>query len=192
MFQLLANLLAQQLIRYGMIESQEEEIYRYGFEILIYFIVNVLVAFGLGAIFGEWIGTGLFLGCYCTLRQFTGGYHAKNYLLCTLTFATIYTVTLILIHYLSFLEIRWLIVVGLGLSFYTIYRLAPLEHPNKPLQREEKVYYRKISLMMVFFVMGILICLLPFRKFFSLLLYPVFAVFWIAILLILGKKFNKK
>ena len=186
MFQSLANMLVQQLIRYGMIESQEAEIYRYGFEILIYFIVNVLIAFVLGGIFGEWIGTGLFLGCYCTLRQFTGGYHAKNYLLCTLT------LTLILIHYLSFLEIRWLIVVGLGLSFYTIYRLAPLEHPNKPLQREEKVYYRKISLMMVFFVMGTMICLLPIRALLTFLLYPVFAVFWIALLLILGKLFNKK
>ena len=192
MFQSLANMLVQQLIRYGMIESQEAEIYRYGFEILIYFIVNVLIAFVLGGIFGEWIGTGLFLGCYCTLRQFTGGYHAKNYLLCTLTFATIYTVTLILIHYLSFLEIRWLIVVGLGLSFYTIYRLAPLEHPNKPLQREEKVYYRKISLMMVFFVIVTVICLLLIRALLTFLLYPVFAVFWIALLLILGKLFNKK
>ena len=192
MFQSLANMLVQQLIRYGMIESQEAEIYRYGFEILIYFIVNVLIAFVLGGIFGEWIGTGLFLGCYCTLRQFTGGYHAKNYLLCTLTFATIYTVTLILIHYLSFFVFRCLIVVGLGLSFYTIYRLAPLEHPNKPLQREEKVYYRKISLMMVFFVMGTVICLLPIRALLTFLLYPVFAVFWIALLLILGKLFNKK
>ena len=48
MFQSLANMLVQQLIRYGMIESQEAEIYRYGFEILIYFIVNVLIAFVLG------------------------------------------------------------------------------------------------------------------------------------------------
>ena len=64
MFQSLANMLVQQLIRYGMIESQEAEIYRYGFEILIYFIVNVLIAFVLGGIFGEWI-TSIYWGLSC-------------------------------------------------------------------------------------------------------------------------------
>lgn len=61
----------------GIIEIDDFEIYRYGFETLIYFIVNISVALLIGIIFDRFIHTIVFLSCYCTLRQFTGGYHAK-------------------------------------------------------------------------------------------------------------------
>lgn len=60
------------------IDKKDFEIYRYGLETLIYFIVNISVALFIGIIFDRFIHTIVFLSCYCTLRQFTGGYHARG------------------------------------------------------------------------------------------------------------------
>ena len=86
MFKSLSYRITDILVNNGIIEIDDFEIYRYGFETLIYFIVNISVALLIGIIFDRFIHTIVFLSCYCTLRQFTGGYHAKNYTECTLTF----------------------------------------------------------------------------------------------------------
>ncbi|MDX5713243.1 accessory gene regulator B family protein, partial [Clostridioides difficile] len=79
MFKRLSYKFANILVNNEIVESEDFEIYRYGFETLIYFIVNILVALFIGIIFDRFIHTVIFLSCYCTLRQFTGGYHARNY-----------------------------------------------------------------------------------------------------------------
>ena len=94
MFKSLSYRITDILVNNGIIEIDDFEIYRYGFETLIYFIVNISVALLIGIIFDRFIHTIVFLSCYCTLRQFTGGYHAKNYTECTLTFAAIYLITI--------------------------------------------------------------------------------------------------
>lgn len=94
MFKRLSYKFANILVNNEIVESEDFEIYRYGFETLIYFIVNISVALFIGIIFDRFIHTVIFLSCYCTLRQFTGGYHARNYKECTLTFAVIYLITI--------------------------------------------------------------------------------------------------
>lgn len=78
MFKSLSYRITDILVNNGIIEIDDFEIYRYGFETLIYFIVNISVALLIGIIFDRFIHTIVFLSCYCTLRQFTGGYHAKK------------------------------------------------------------------------------------------------------------------
>lgn len=97
MFKNLSYKFANLLIKNKVIENDDFEIYRYGFETLIYFIVNISVALFIGIVFDRFIHTIIFLCCYCTLRQFTGGYHARNYTECTLTFAVIYLMTIFII-----------------------------------------------------------------------------------------------
>lgn len=182
--------LATQLLRQEMIEACDYEIYRYGCEVLLYFIVNAMVAFIIGVMFHQVGGTLLFLGCYCTLRQFTGGYYAKNYTACTLTFAGIYTLTLFLISRVSWIESPGVVFALLGVSALIIYRLAPLEHANKPLTKKEKMHYQRVARLMILGILGAILGLWFIFGRFTLWLYPIFALFRISILLILGKYCN--
>ena len=108
---------------------------------MIYFIVNISVALLIGIIFDRFIHTIVFLSCYCTLRQFTGGYHAKNYTECTLTFAAIYLITIFVANNIDIVSYKYLSIVILIISMFIIYKLAPLEHRNKPLSNKEKHIY---------------------------------------------------
>ncbi|MDX5701746.1 accessory gene regulator B family protein, partial [Clostridioides difficile] len=74
MFKSLSYKFANILVRNEVIEDEDFEIYRYGFETLVYFIINISVALLIGIALNKFIQTIIFLVCYCTLRQFTGGY----------------------------------------------------------------------------------------------------------------------
>lgn len=187
MFVYLANKITRVLINYEIIGKEDEEIYRYGFEMLIYFIVNLSIAVFIGILFHKFIHTLLFLGCYCTIRQFTGGYHANSYTKCTLIFTIIYLVTVLLTNNLEVDKMKIPLLVLLIISLIIIYRFAPLDHRNKPLSEEEKKQYKNVAINLVK-VIGMLIGItLILDIFTTYILYPVCAIIWIAILLVLGR-----
>ena len=186
MFKSLSYRITDILVNNGLIEIDDFEIYRYGFETLIYFIVNISVALLIGIIFDRFIHTIVFLSCYCTLRQFTGGYHAKNYTECTLTFAAIYLITIFVANNIDIVSYKYLSIVILIISMFIIYKLAPLEHRNKPLSNKEKHIYRITAMKITSFITMIFIASIVRKIFVEYSIYSLFAVCWIGILLIVG------
>lgn len=174
------------LVENEIIESDDFEIYRYGFEALIYFIVNISVALLIGIIFDKVIHTIVFLSCYCTLRQFTGGYHARNYTECTLTFVVIYLITIFIDNNIDVDQYKYILILFLILSIIIIYKLSPMEHRNKPLSSSEKKHYRMVAMNIVVAASLVFILSIWLDIFKSYAIYILFAIVWICILLILG------
>lgn len=178
------------LVNNKIIENEDFEIYRYGFETLTYFIVNVLVALFIGIAFNKFVHTIIFLSCYCTLRQFTGGYHARNYTECTLTFAVIYILVILAANNIDIYNSKYLLITLLLLSITMIYSIAPLEHRNKPLRIDEKANYKKIIKKITLTITIIVITSFIFNVINEYILYSILAVFLIAILLLLQIMIN--
>lgn len=181
---------ANLLVKNDIIKNDDFEIYRYGFEILIYFLLNIFIAFFIGIIFDKFIHTIIFLSCYCTLRQFTGGYHAKNYIECALSFAIIYLLTIFMANNINPYNHKFLLILSMIISTLIIYKLAPLEHRNKPLTENEKHIYKVRSITIVSVISAIFLLSITFNIFVNYFLYSLFAVMWISILLVLGKILN--
>lgn len=187
MFKKLSYKFSNILVDNEVIESDDFEIYRYGFETLIYFIVNIGVALFIGIIFDRFIHTIIFLSCYCTLRQFTGGYHARNYTECTLTFVVIYLITIFSANNIDIEKYKYLLILLMAISIFIIYSLAPLEHRNKPLSEVEKNRYKIIAIKIAIIVGIIFIFSIIFNVFIEYCVYYLFAIIWICILLIIGR-----
>lgn len=175
------------LVKNEVVENEDYEIYRYGFETLIYFIVNIGVALLIGIIFDRFIHTIVFLSCYCTLRQFTGGYHARNYTECTLTFVVIYLITIFIDNNIYINSQSYLLILAMGISIFIIYKLSPLEHRNKPLSDTDKKKYKSIAMKIVVVISSIFIFSMLFNIFTNYARYSLFAMLWISILLIVGQ-----
>lgn len=186
MFKDLSYKFANILIRNEIIENEDFEIYRYGFEMLTYFAVNILVALLIGVIFNKLIHTIVFLSCYCTLRQFTGGYHAKNYTECTITFAIIYLITIFVDNNLDIDKCKYLIMLIYIFSIFIIYKLAPQEHRNKPLSEKEKIHYKKVTIKIIMIISTIIIISIFFKYLNEYAMYIFYSEFWISALLIVG------
>ncbi|MGL4914320.1 MAG: accessory gene regulator ArgB-like protein [Romboutsia sp.] len=174
------------LVNNDIIENEDFEIYRYGFETLIYFIVNIAVALFIGIIFDRFMHTIVFLSCYCTLRQFTGGYHARNYTECTLTFVVIYLITIFVSNNIDIDKYKYLLILVMIICTIIIYKLAPLEHRNKPLSKDEKKQYRKIAMRILSIILICFVSSIVLNDFVEYIIYSVFAVVCITILLIIG------
>ena len=165
------------------IESDEFEIYVYGFETLIAFIVNISVILAISMVFDKFRQTILFLSCYCPIRQFSGGYHADNYKKCLGIFVKIYLINISIISFISNRNLDGIIIIGTLISYLGIWRLAPIEHRNNPLSKKEINHYKKIvriltSIVLLLVGMGIRI-----DAVYEYTLYISSAIVWIYIML---------
>ncbi|NMS91230.1 accessory gene regulator B family protein [Clostridioides difficile] len=187
MFKKSADKMTSVLICNNMIDNNESKVYSYGFEILIAFIVNITTMLLIGFLFGKFTYILFFLMCYCPIRQFSGGYHADNYFRCLLTFVFIILSTILIIENLNLYLFKNIIMVIASISWVGICLLCPIEHRSNPISDREKLTYKKVavSISTVILLMTVLSFLL--NIFVDYFIYSVFAMFWIFIMLLLGK-----
>lgn len=190
MFKSLAHKLTNLLVKNNIIKEDEYEIYRYGFEMLVYFIVNISIALFIGIIFNRFIQTVIFLLCYSTVRQFSGGYHARNYTECTLTFVFICVITNLIDMNIDIRQYKYILIVICILNVFIITKLSPLEHRNKPLSDNEKKHYKKVVVKLTTIISIIVTICLVCNAFERYIIYALFAIVWISILLFIGTLIN--
>ncbi|MCM1228262.1 MAG: accessory gene regulator B family protein [Clostridium sp.] len=89
MIKKLTNHVLEYLISSNVIENDDEskDYYQYGIEITISSLLNIVLIVAIGIVSGNILESILFLSCFVPLRQFTGGFHAKTYFLCNLSFS---------------------------------------------------------------------------------------------------------
>lgn len=103
MIKKLTNHILSYLISSNAIDDNEEtkDYYRYGIEITMSSLINILLIIIIGIVSGNALESIVFLACFIPLRQFTGGFHAKTYFLCNLSFAVSFIILLIVYKFTS-------------------------------------------------------------------------------------------
>lgn len=135
------------LSQQGVIESEQKEIYIYGFYRVVMDGINIISVFLIGLLFGKVIETLIFVIAFRILRSYTGGYHAKTPWRCyVLTMLTV-IIALSIIRY-PIVVSRNVSIVLWVLSGIAIFLWAPVEAENKPLdQLEIKIYGKKAKII---------------------------------------------
>ena len=120
----------------GNVDEEDKEIYLFGFYQGLIFLLNLVTALLTGIILD------MFLVCFIPLRIFAGGYHAKTQFRCYVM-STVTTV--ILLYLIAFLQ-KNMGVEAIALYIIAtciIWKLAPVQDKNKPLDLDEQKKYRK-------------------------------------------------
>ncbi len=125
--------------------DEEKEYYRYGIEITISSLLNIILIIGIGIIFRNVFESIIFLSFFMLIRQFTGGYHADTYFKCNLSFCISFISVLIMYH--STYE-----KITISLSGYIsilcvaiILFLCPIENVNKPIPKYKRNFFKYVS-----------------------------------------------
>ena len=113
-------------------ETQEQrEIYHYGLELLVYYIINVAVLLAIGWIYHRAWEVALLLFLFALIQTNGGGYHADTHGKCLLT---------MIVGVLAFIAViplynENMILQGasVGIGLFMVYRFAPVPHRNHPL-----------------------------------------------------------
>jgi accessory gene regulator B len=179
------------LCRNNAFPKEEEEIYQYGFEIIISTLLGFFITLAIGVLFGMgWLWV-LYYGEFVILRQFTGGYHAKTYFTCNLVFAVVTAAVFSAVKLVSSLSSYsiYLHILLLGISVLIIWIYAPAENKNKPLS--EKMLKRNHWLSVLFSLALSLFSVILFLSLKKVAVLTSVTVFVVAIMLA-AAKFEEK
>ena len=154
-----ATKLTNRLLLSGVISAEEEEIYIYGFELLLSFLFSTAVILAIGIVVQAVLPTIAFLAVFIVLRSYTGGFHARTYAVCSLVTFSVYGVVMLLSHFLTVGYIEYLVMGVIGVALLIIF--APVKHPNKELTAQDIKRNKIISVVVfiLFLSAGVLLCL---------------------------------
>ncbi len=131
----------------NIIDRNKQEIYKYGFELLISTIFNVVGILIISGILRVVLGAVLFIIAFVPLRLSAGGYHAKHHWSCILGFNIIFLCFALLLKYLNTDFMRYYSLVSIMVCSIFIWSFAPVEAANKPLKQEQREKQKKHSVI---------------------------------------------
>jgi len=192
MIEHISEMILRYLINAGVAKKNEEEIayYKYGIEITISSILNVVLILLIGVISKSVLESVLFLSCFIPLRQFTGGYHADTYFKCNSMFAALF-ILLLIVYKLTYDKISFYGCVLIALFSIIIYiSECPIEHHNKQLTSSQKIRNKRLAVILgvLYGITGVLSKVLLFN---TGLIY-LYTMMLISVLVLVATIYNRR
>lgn len=136
----LADSVSMWLVENEIIGKDDSELYAYGFWQGGVMLVNFLTVAVIGIIFGMFWQSVVFTIAYGLLRTVAGGFHASTQGKCYICSILLLVFVLGILCWEQWNEINCILVVLVSGS--VIFKLAPVEDKNKPLDDVEVVVYK--------------------------------------------------
>lgn len=138
--------IADWLIRCQVITEEDRELYEYAIYSIFLTISPLFLAIVFGYLFGAVWQSVLIILPFVIVRKFSGGYHAKKAGICLISSSLL----LVLCIILSFcVECNLMLLFITILSAVSLMHFSPIESENRLLSRDEQVYYKKITAVIV-------------------------------------------
>lgn len=166
-----SNIIGLKLAASLNMDKDSEEIISYGAFSLIQTIVTILWVVIIGKLFGVLYEAIIITFTISTLRKSSGGAHATSPARCAII-GTVISVGMALLikSILSFFNIYRVVFLGIIsflFSYYTIYKLAPVDSPSKRINKpERRSHLKKLSLITInIFLAAIIIMIFIYTKY---------------------------
>ncbi len=152
------------------LNDEKATIIEYGLHAFFHIIISIVLVAIIGAIFNVMIESLIVSFTISVLRKSSGGAHASSALNCALIGAIVSVIpAMIATQYI--ININWLILMGLIIfisAIIIIYKLAPVDSPNKRIKKQEKIKRLKkesiITLVIYMIIVGLNIYIYYFNK----------------------------
>lgn len=162
MIEKIAEKIARFIYRNTACESEKFDIYKYGIEITVSSIFNIILILLCGFIVSDIFAGIAFLINFILLRSFTGGYHAKTYLMCNGLFVLTFLIVYVISAMLNMLNLPFGVLESLVLlNCIPIILFAPVENKRKRLDENKKKRFR-IKAIITFIMLSIVALALCF------------------------------
>ena len=181
-----AKKISNKMVNRGIVLKEDAKLYQYGIENGIIITGNLLASIIFGVLTGRLGVVLVFLLFYSILRTYSGGMHCKSKLGCFILSMLILLVPVFSYEWaMERVPFPILIIVGI-IAIVVILILSPVESINKPLDDEERKYYRRISHCIVALqgcILAFLYCMNIYKYFYA----GYSSIVLVAIFMILGK-----
>lgn len=123
------------------LEQEKYEVIEYGLFAFINMASSILLVALFGAIFGVFLESLIISFTMAILRKASGGAHASTELNCAIIGVIISVIPAIILTNIN-MDIKNIMLISFFIFFisaYLIYKLAPVDSPNKPIKSEKKI-----------------------------------------------------
>lgn len=148
------------------IAQDEIEVYKYGIEVTISSLLNIVIVVLLSLIFNNVISGLFFLSCFILLRRFSGGYHAQSYFKCNLALSISYLFVLFMSTFFAQLPlnlVEGLLIMGL----IVVIVFSPVNNKHKVLTNHKKIFCKRTSIIIYSCLSILSIILKSFNSYYS-------------------------
>lgn len=143
MIQTISAKLAKYMFEQGIYE-ESYEIHKYGIEVMLSTIINIIVIVFMGLLSSRIIDSVLYCLGFWIIRKFSGGYHCKTYFSCM----SAYFLTFLIYLYSSFIfENVYVMLLIDTIALLTFVFLSPIK--NRECAEEDYQEYKRISLILL-------------------------------------------
>lgn len=186
----LSQKITQNLIKANIVHNEDFDLYNYGLFIFISEAFLFIYCLTIGAIWGIILPSISFYIVFLILHRFSGGVHVKSELHCQLITLSFFLISIMTIKHLIFANH---ILLFSTYVFCTIILIifSPADTPQKPLNKKEKVLFKKITTL-ILVVLFVIISLLNFMGWHFYTNALLVAIFLQTISVICGRLFNKR
>lgn len=121
------------------LDKENKEVIIYGIFSIIHMLYNILSVAIIGYIFGVAIEAIIVSFVISILRKSSGGAHSKSPIGCLITGTVICLIIGLAAQFkIGIVELILLSIITFIWSYYTIFKLAPVDSPAKPIKTEKK------------------------------------------------------
>jgi len=133
--------IAQKLAHLGLLDSEQVPVFVYGLDSLLNQVWGYACLLLIGLAFGQLLDICLWIVAYTALRRRAGGYHASTRLRCFLLTQCAGAACLLAMRVAP----AWLCLALSAASVALVFWLAPVEHPNHPLNPRRRARQWKLA-----------------------------------------------
>lgn len=186
----ISNLISSEFVRHKVIPEDKKDVYKYGIEIAVSYIIGFAMIWIIGLLFNSLIQTMIFYGAFISLRSMTGIYYTKTTLKTTAVFSVITLFVVIFSKAAYVLQISLGILTLLFLPAVLIFIwLVPIENNSKPIDKKERVYYKITSVVssILLYVLSFLLYMNQYTLESTVILITIFMVSVLCMIAIIQK-----
>lgn len=168
--ELLADSIADKLAYELKYDKDKKEVIAYGAFALLQTLISIILVSLFGWIFNVALEALTISIVVSILRKYSGGVHATTSDACTIIGTAVFLILAKILSYLvSYIDLVFVIPILLSSflwCFYIVFKLAPVESPNKKLSSSKKARMKKRSIitLSVYFILTALFTVLYFAK----------------------------
>lgn len=182
----LSKYFTDRLFQNGAITEEEQELYIYGFFMLLSQLMYLVLSCIFGLTLGCFFESIIFYVAFMFIRRYAGGYHAATETRCEILSTLSIMACIVVIKLSKIYDFQNVLLIISTISSLCIFLLCPLDTPEKQLSDKESKYFRKIS-WIVLFVIVVAIIVSHYFKFQFILLPCCMSLILESILIVAGK-----
>lgn len=184
-----AKALADYVIRKGVVDEEDRNIYEFGFAVTMEVGLFALFCMFVSLYLHMFMQGVLFFIVFAPLRSYAGGLHLEKYHSCFVLSCLTFSGVLLSVKYFQFPI--WISFIILFILVIAVYVLYPVENINRKVNREEDIYFRKkLKLFLLMDEIIAIVCIILNDKISLSLIIDTFLI--VVITMLVGKYKNSK